>query len=306
MMKRKELQLQIEKPCLAFWDAMKPNTLGRHCDLCAKQVYDATNLTPEEIFKIFIEQKGNACMRVPSNLLEEPFVISLPEKKFSVKNIYRNIALFVGMQMLFFQQIKAQINQLVSSDKLSDGTIKRNTKSICITGTVAFRKDTFPLENMKIELKRNNIVLGCTQALNDGSYSIELPNYEQVEGRLSMVFSHPNYSDVLSKPFLINKRNIFMDTVYFDQELKTKKPNIQGMLTSTEYRVQVSQIDMSSLVSRTGSISVTKKVSNRADDQTNELEHNYQLIKEANAILRKTEIPAIDVNRLRNIKDSEL
>ncbi len=305
-MKRKELQLTIEKPCLASWDAMKPNTLGRHCDHCAKQVYDATNLTPEEIFEIFIEQKGNACMRVPSNLLEEPFVISLPEKNFSVKNIYRKVALFIGMQMLFFQQIKAQINQLANNDKLSDGTVKRNTKSICITGTVAFRKDTFPLENMKIELKRNNIVLACTQAFKDGSFILELPNYEQEEGRLSILFSHPNYSDVLSKPFLINKPRIVMDTVYYDLELKTRKPNIQGMLTSTEKRVQVNQIDMSSLVSRTGSISVTKKAINRADDQTNQLEHNYQLIKEANAILRKNEIPAIDVNRLRNIKDNEL
>lgn len=305
-MKRKELQFSIEKPCLAHWDAMKPNTLGRHCDLCAKQVYDATNLTPEEIFKIFIEQKGNACMRVPSNLLEESFVISMPEKKFSVKNIYRNIALFVGMQMLFFQQIKAQITQLTNTDKLSDGTIKRNAKSICISGTVAFRKDTFPLENMKIELRRNNIVLACTQALNDGSYSLELPSYEQVEGRLSMVFSHPNYSDILSKPFSINKARIVMDTVYFDMELKTRKPNIQGMLTSTEKRVQVNQIDMSPLVSRTGSVSVTKKASNKADNRTDELELNYQLIKAANETLRKREIPMIDVNRLRNIKGNEL
>ena len=303
MMKRKELQLQIEKPCLTNWDAMKPNTLGRHCDHCAKQVYDATNLTPEEIFKIFIEQKGNACMRVPSNLLEEPFVISVPEKKFSVKNIYRKIALFVGMQMLFFQQIKAQINQLTNNDKLSDGTIKSNTKSICISGTVAFRKDTFPLENMKIELKRNNIVLACTQALHDGSYSIELPNYEQVEGRLSMVFSHPNYSDVLSKPFLINKPNIFMDTVYFDREIKNVQPISLDIFIDTEMKYRSTR-SLESLTSIVGSIGFRNPSNNT--DNAYLRERDYELIKAANETLRKREIPVIDVNRLRNIKDNEL
>ena len=303
-MKRKEQQLQIEKPCLAHWDAMKPNTLGRHCDHCAKQVYDATNLTPEEIFKIFIEQKGNACMRVPSNLLEEPFVISLPEKKFSVKNIYRNIALFVGMQMLIFQQIKAQINQLASNDKLSDGTIKSNTKSICISGTVAFRKDTFPLENMKIELKRNNIVLAFTQALNDGSYVLEIPNYEQAEGRLSMVFSHPNYSDVLSKPFSINKPRIFMDTVYFDQEIKQVQTISSATFITGGDMNNRRASSMSSLYSVGGAVNI--KYYKNENDQTYQRERNYQLIKEANAILKKNEIPAIDVNRLRNIKGNEL
>src|SRR5690242_1254901 len=106
-MKPKEIQITIPKPCNADWELMEPVSGGRHCLSCRKTVVDVSNLSPEKILDVFRKQRGNACIRIQSDMLDTPIQVGQPRwYSFIVKN-YRKVAVFIGMQFLFWNQVKA-------------------------------------------------------------------------------------------------------------------------------------------------------------------------------------------------------
>ena len=62
----------ISKPCNENWDAMTPQSGGRHCDECDKTVKDFTVLTNDEISTYLTEHEGEKiCGRFSSDQLND-------------------------------------------------------------------------------------------------------------------------------------------------------------------------------------------------------------------------------------------
>ncbi len=222
-MKKKELQLQIEKPCLANWDAMKPNTLGRHCDHCAKQVYDATNLSPEEILAFYARNNGQACMRIRTDLINKPFIMQEPVWYQNLIQFPKRVAFILGLQFLFFQQIKAQVKGIVSSDKNRDGVLKRYFKSVSISGTVADSATQEPIPYVQVRVLQGNKVIGTTTCKFDGTYKIDLRDSVEPNAPASIEFMQTAFDTAIIKSFQFNKNKIVIDTVFLDQSFSMLK-----------------------------------------------------------------------------------
>lgn len=63
------MSIQINNPCTANWEQMMPAEKGRHCDTCAKTVYDFTQYTDQELLDFLSKQKGEVCGRVQQSAL---------------------------------------------------------------------------------------------------------------------------------------------------------------------------------------------------------------------------------------------
>lgn len=76
------LKISIPTPCHEDWEAMTPNTQGRHCNSCVKTVVDFTTMSDEEVKYFFINRKEEkVCGRFRNDQLQR-ITIELPHNIF--------------------------------------------------------------------------------------------------------------------------------------------------------------------------------------------------------------------------------
>ena len=98
---RKNLQLQINKPCTADWNSMKPNEIGRFCSSCSKTVVDFTNMSDREVIEWFAgsAQNTNTCGRLHQTQLKRALIEYRPGKsKAALFWNYLMAALLIGTE----------------------------------------------------------------------------------------------------------------------------------------------------------------------------------------------------------------
>ncbi len=210
----KEIIFSVESPCNADWDTMNITAKGKHCQQCDKEVIDASNLSPEEIFSVYKQKKGHACMRMRTEMVEVPHILNESKWYTLFSRYYKKIALFAGMQFLFLNQMKAQVKNVLVSDKNSDGVMKRYLKSIKISGMVADSVTKEPIPYVKVQVKKNNKIIGSTNCQFDGTYTIDLKDTIEDNEPASIEFLQTMFDSVVIKEFRFNKSQIFIDTVY--------------------------------------------------------------------------------------------
>jgi Fe-S cluster assembly iron-binding protein IscA len=72
----------ISNPCHENWDAMTPQSGGRHCDECDKTVIDFTGLTNDEISTYLTEHAGEKiCGRFSSDQMNDQSNTSPTQKE---------------------------------------------------------------------------------------------------------------------------------------------------------------------------------------------------------------------------------
>ncbi|MGB0888336.1 MAG: energy transducer TonB [Vicingaceae bacterium] len=65
------MKLNINSPCGEDWNSMKIGIVSRYCDNCAKDVFDFTNKSKEEILSYLIQnQNGSVCGRLKKSQLD--------------------------------------------------------------------------------------------------------------------------------------------------------------------------------------------------------------------------------------------
>lgn len=217
MSKINEITLHINKPCNADWNSMNPTDKGKFCKHCAKQVFDATNLLPEGIFAILKEYKGNACMRMTKEMLDTPLSIRIPPWYSSLTKYYKKIALFIGMQFLFFNQIKAQLAKAILNDRSRNGVVKKYMKSIIIYGTVMDSDAGAPMPDIKVLVRKHDKIIARALTKSDGTYILTMNDSIEDNALASIEFIQPMHPIGTIIQFSFNKPVITIDTVYLDK-----------------------------------------------------------------------------------------
>ncbi len=213
----KEIILKISQPCSADWNSMSPTNQGKYCSTCSKQVFDMTHSSPEKIYEVYKSQKGDACMRINSDNLNKRFMIPAKPWYASLRSNYQKAALFIGIQLLAFSQIKAQVKALTGRDKNSDGQQRKYLKSITISGMVADSGCLEPIPFVKVQVRKENRIIGFTFSRTDGSYDLILNDSIFDNEPASIEFVRTNFGSVFIQAFCFNKPHIFFDTVLLNK-----------------------------------------------------------------------------------------
>lgn len=66
---KKNKPIQVTNLCSEHWERMLPNTHGRFCGNCQKQVHDLTVLSTKEILQLFEKNAGQLCGRLTETQL---------------------------------------------------------------------------------------------------------------------------------------------------------------------------------------------------------------------------------------------
>lgn len=78
------LKISIPTPCHKDWQAMAPNTQGRHCTSCAKTVIDFTTMSDDEVKYFFLNKKEEKVCGRFKNIQLHSIIIELPHNIFYI------------------------------------------------------------------------------------------------------------------------------------------------------------------------------------------------------------------------------
>lgn len=125
--------LSLDNPCDKKWEEMQPNAIGRHCDLCSKNVIDFTQLSTLEISKIIQKSNGNICARLTESQLNTPlinldkqFALNFPTNKVATSLLLAT-SLTIG-QPLPIENQDTPIEFVENSDSQPDANEKIDAK----------------------------------------------------------------------------------------------------------------------------------------------------------------------------------
>lgn len=170
MRKKQTITINIPEPCHESWAEMQPSGCGRHCAHCEKVVIDFTQMSDEEIIKIFTAQKDNPpCGRFTNAQLNRPLILNEQRKPFHIPALMAKIAAAFLLVPTFIQQSFAQTAQ---KPKTEQSPVPANNKPILLKGKIIDSASGQPLVAMEISIDKLNYV---EYSDRNGNFSFLLP-----------------------------------------------------------------------------------------------------------------------------------
>lgn len=135
-MKPKKINYQIEEPCHADWDQMKPEAQGRFCSSCSKTVVDFSTMSDFSIVNYLENNKHQSvCGRFAEDQLAKTYLWTKPHQSafsFDLK------AVALGLALSTFSALPSHA-QNVTPVELNDSITE--PKIVMIQGAVAISYD---------------------------------------------------------------------------------------------------------------------------------------------------------------------
>ena len=118
-MKPKKIHYQIEEPCHADWDQMKPEAKGRFCSECSKTVVDFSGMSDFSIVNYLESHKHQSvCGRFTETQLDKTYLWTKPHPglfQFDLKAVALGLALSTFSALPSQAQNKVGIEQIDTS-----------------------------------------------------------------------------------------------------------------------------------------------------------------------------------------------
>jgi hypothetical protein len=212
MINREEFSIQIMEPCMEPWDKMIENQRGRHCDKCSKTVVDTSGFSPEEIFKIYMEKKGNVCMRIPTTIIDKQFQIPV-EQGSGFHHIWQKALLFACLQVVFFTQVKAQVKRAMGDIIKQAPPEKKYLRSATVKGSVADSSTGEFLYLVEVSAIKDSVVLAKAVTDLHGNFILEFKDSMPSDSKFELVLYRHDYNRKRIEGFSVNKENTVVETI---------------------------------------------------------------------------------------------
>ncbi len=168
----KYITIQIPKSCQQDWDAMLPNTQGKHCNACQKTVVDFTAMTDAQLAQFFKKKTNNVCGRFYDDQLEKQ--IALPKRELPWLKYFFTITL---PAFLFSQKSWGQKSSIRENTVLVEKQIKAE-EILCYASKIAkVKKDS--IVDLEEVFVKSNVTQGRLRiSMGDVAYSksVQLTN----------------------------------------------------------------------------------------------------------------------------------
>ncbi|MBT32486.1 MAG: hypothetical protein CMO01_22710 [Thalassobius sp.] len=170
---KKQISLDIPKPCSEKWSTFTPTATGGFCASCQKNVIDFTKMTDEEIQQFFLNKPQHACGRFHPDQLKTYSTKPVPTNKFGWKLLKAG---FISLSLLFLSkkeslaQSNSKIEVVAQEEKYKTQQSDDSTNTFTVKGIVRSDEDNEPLPGASIVLSGTD---KGTIANLDGYFELE-------------------------------------------------------------------------------------------------------------------------------------
>jgi len=160
--------LQINTPCQENWDIMKPDTQGRFCNSCSKQVVDFTGLSDSEIINLISRAKGSICGRLMESQINRELITETERSQIKPFN-----PIMAGLVFLSLAEQASAQQHVDSPDALSKTSLQQfvlppinfihnhvmtaDTVIHIINGQILDSVNSYPLSGVSVLIKGTNV-----------------------------------------------------------------------------------------------------------------------------------------------------
>ena len=220
---KKKFSLAIQSPCHENFNAMIPNLEGTFCKSCAKNVFDLSSKSNNEVAQIIGETKDKKlCVRLTDSQLNQTFVYETPSKNNSLK-----YAVAVAASVLLTTNVVAQQHQPSTTEQT---TIRKNNLKI---GEV--RVSIIDTKHISFELKGKLIDSHSNKVITN----IDFPLLIIKEKKSSITSNLDIKSNTFSIPLTLKKgiRELTFEIINDDKKVVCKlKINTDLIQNNTLYQ----------------------------------------------------------------------
>jgi hypothetical protein len=198
-MKPKRINYQIEDPCHADWDQMKPETQGRFCSSCSKTVVDFSTMSDFSIVSYLENNKHQSvCGRFAEDQLAKTYFLPKSNPS-SFQFDLRAVALGLALSTFSALPSQAQNSTLIEQhDSINEPKVMvqgavamsyDHKNESFVGGKVKFSGKSY--ENLKITLlDGNGAEISSVSASNKGTFRIPL---DWIKNPTAIRVNNPGY-----------------------------------------------------------------------------------------------------------------
>ncbi len=178
----KAQNIRINQQCHENWQNMKPNSDGRFCQSCAKNVVDFTGLTSQEISKKLKSLDGNICARITQSQLRVPLFEIDASNHYKLPYSKVAVGIMLAVSIASIQscevspiQFESEIHLVESSHNLESDINQddKNASHFSFTGQI-LDENKVPMHNVRVNFVTiNQFYTGFTD--RSGKFNIEIP-----------------------------------------------------------------------------------------------------------------------------------
>lgn len=217
----------IPTPCHEDWEKMTPEEKGRHCEKCAKTVFDVTQWSDEKVFDEYNKNGQSLCIRVPEDRLTS-----------TTSNRTWKYYVVAFLASLWFMVKKTFVN--ATPDKAPDdvATSKDTLHNMVVHGTILDSLQGAPMTSTEITLLHGDQELYNTVSDNEGKFNFSYGNDTLTKGdTLTLKISHLGY-EIVRKDFTPK------DTIQADIFMKESHVCLNEMVITRDRGTRIIQGDM--------------------------------------------------------------
>ena len=213
-MKKRNIILNINKPCSENWTTMKQNETGKFCLNCSKNVVDFTNLSDLETIKIITQSTTKICGRLNYSQLNRLMIANqghIHRSRFY--NFFAGLLLIgttsdtkaldqknqIEMSSYIDAQKKPQ-NDFITNEKILQ---TKDTLKNTIKGKVIDSETKEVIEFATIVVKGTKT--GCSSDIN-GNFKLVIPDSLLTE-KINVIASYIGYDSI---EFIFNRTDLPM------------------------------------------------------------------------------------------------
>ena len=252
------MAIRLNFNCHENWNNMTPSEQGRFCDSCAKNVFDLTNKSDDEIRLIYTQNKGKMCGRIRSTQLGRPLVSS---KKMTLARFC--LALFMVFGSLLFtidghaqtrHAVKGTYTGDVASDSLrreyeelnNPSAVVNNENSAnthgvmqqehnyMIKGVVTDKETKEPLPFVSVYFEWDGKKYGAISDM-EGNYSISVPHFVDPKASLNLSFRFVGYDDMDVKGVVL--ADLKKDVFVLDMDMHMQEMMLLGDIMIEDHNI---------------------------------------------------------------------
>ena len=192
-MKKLPFRISLDSPCSEDLNNMQNTSCGKFCNSCQKEVYDFTQLSDNEIYKIMQANTGNVCAQLTSAQLENGFTYTEKTYNNTTWLKYAASILFMGGITNAFSQANLPKLTPIKSEQTLNKTSKPTHKdSINIQGSLINAITNKPVTyTILVELQSENRTLTQTISSDTGSFYLLISNKEKLE-KIRVILHYQN------------------------------------------------------------------------------------------------------------------
>ncbi len=142
----RNFKIAIPEPCHENWQQMTNTQKGKFCNVCAKEVFDFTKYSDNEIIKKFSKTDDNLCGRFTTVQLNKKWIEPIEKPSNFAYYIFSGLlSLFVFNSDKVFAQIKTQTSIHTSKEYTSIPLKNTQSKDSIITKGIVLDENNLPL-----------------------------------------------------------------------------------------------------------------------------------------------------------------